>query len=330
MILSWNTTKRCNLSCEHCYRESSPAVDCSSELSTAEGKKLLNDAAKAGFRLIIFSGGEPLLRKDIFELIEYAYNLHMIPALGTNGILITDEMAEKIKSNHVDAVSISLDSLDAKKHDRFRKMDGSHELAIKGIESCLNAGLKVQINFTVTKNNLDEIEEIIDYADSKSCSCFFFFLVNVGRGKNIYQYALNKKEYKYAIDLILDKSKEVSIALKPTCAPQFMVEAFHKEIPMRYSRGCIAGISYCCVLPDGDVHICPYSPIKTGNIREKSFYHIWNDSEVFHLLRNFDNYKGKCRTCNYINICGGCRARAFSHTGDFLDEDIYCLLEEEE
>lgn len=328
MILSWNTTKRCNLFCEHCYRESSPEADCSNELSTEEGKKLLDDIAKAGFKIIIFSGGEPLLREDIFDLMDYAHKLNMIPALGTNGLLISDEMAVKIKEHYVHAVSISLDSLDGDKHDAFRRSDGSHDLAIKGIDSCLKAGLKVQINFTVTKNNLGELKDIIEYADSKSCSCFFFFLVDVGRGKDIYKYALSKEEYKYAIDFILDKSKEVSVELKPTCAPQFMVEAFEKEIPMRYTRGCIAGISYCCVLPNGDVHICPYSPVKAGSVREQNFADIWKNSRVFNSLRDFNNYKGKCHNCKHINLCGGCRARAFSHTSDYLEEDIYCLLED--
>lgn len=328
MILSWNTTKRCNLFCEHCYRESSPDADCSTELSTEEGKTLLEDAAKAGFKIIIFSGGEPLLRKDIFELMEYTYDLNMIPALGTNGILLSEEIAAKLKEHHTSAVSISLDSLDADKHDAFRRCHGSHALAIKSIDSCLKAGLKVQINFTVTKRNVGELKDIIDYADSKSCSCFFFFLVDVGRGKDVYKYALNKEEYKYAIDFILDKSKKVSVDLKPTCAPQFMVEARDKKIPMRYTRGCIAGISYCCVLPNGDVHICPYSPIKAGSIREQSFDNIWKNSSVFKSLRDFEYYKGKCRECKHTDICGGCRARAFSHTGDYLEEDIYCLLED--
>lgn len=329
MILSWNTTKRCNLFCEHCYRESSPDADCLNELSTKEGKKLLDDASNAGFKIIIFSGGEPLLRNDLFELIDHAYELNMIPALGTNGLLITDEVAVKMKKHHVDAVSISLDSMDSQKHDTFRRSDGSHELAIKGINSCLKANLKVQINFTVTKNNLGELENIINYADSKLCSVFFFFLVDVGRGKDVYQHALNKEEYKYAIDLILDKSKEVSINLKPTCAPQFMVEAIDREISMKYTRGCIAGIRNCCVLPNGDVHICPYSPVKAGNIREQSFDNIWDNNDVFNSLRNFNNYKGKCGDCKHIEICGGCRARAFSHTGDYLEDDIYCLLEDE-
>lgn len=329
MILSWNTTKRCNLFCEHCFRESGPNVDCTNELSTEEGKRLLEEAQKAGFKLIIFSGGEPLLREDIFELIDHAYGLKLIPALGTNGVLITEEIAAKIREHHVNAVSISLDSLDEDKHDEFRRSYHSHALAVKGIEACLKAGLKVQINFTVTKNNIGELEGIINYANSKSCSCFFFFLVDVGRGKDIYKHALSKEEYKYAIDFILDKRKEVNVELKPTCAPQFMVEAFDKGIPMRYTRGCIAGVSYCCVLPNGDVHICPYSPIKAGSTREQSFDNIWENSEIFNKLRNFENYKGKCRGCKHINLCGGCRARAFSHTGDFLEEDIYCLLEGE-
>ena len=328
MLLSWNTTKRCNLFCQHCYRESRIDADCTDELTTEEGKRLIDDIAKAGFKILIFSGGEPLLREDIFELIDYAYSLKIIPALGTNGILVTDEVAVKIKEHNIHAVSISLDSLNPGLHDMFRRSYGSHAQAIKGIDACLKVGIKVQINFTLTKKNIGELQDMIDFAESKSCACFFFFLVNVGRGKEIYDYALNKDEYKYAIDFILSKSKEVSVELKPTCAPQFMAEAFNKKIPMRYTRGCIAGISYCCVLPNGDVHICPYSPVKAGSIREQPFDDIWKNSEVFTRLRDFNNYKGKCNNCKHINICGGCRARAFSHTDDYLEEDIYCSLED--
>ncbi|SHH40221.1 putative heme d1 biosynthesis radical SAM protein NirJ2 [Tepidibacter thalassicus DSM 15285] len=319
-------TKNCNLYCKHCYRDAGPNEKQKDELDTKESKELIKGIAKAGFKILIFSGGEPLLREDLFELTEYAHSLGLIVGLGTNGTLITKEIAKKLKESKVRAVAISLDSLDENKHDEFRQVKGSFKDCIRGIKESINAGLKVQINTTVTKSNYEEITKITDYISSLGGHSHHpFFLVEVGRGKNIGKEGLNKKEYKEIINRILDKQKNTHIELKPTCAPQFMVEAKEKGMDMRFSRGCIAGIKYCCILPNGDVHICPYLPIKVGSVREKPFDVIWEQSEIFNKLRDYKNYKGNCGSCKNINICGGCRARAFSKTGDYLQEDTFCL-----
>ncbi|WZL72688.1 radical SAM protein [Clostridiaceae bacterium 35-E11] len=325
MIISWNITKRCNLYCKHCYRESTSTPE-ENELSTQEGKKLIEEIAKAGFKILIFSGGEPILRKDLYTLIHHAKQIGLIPVLGSNGTLITKEVAQQLKKSGARTIGISLDSLHPNRHDTFRQSLGSFEKTLMGIRHCLEANLRVQINTTVNKNNKDEITKITDFAETLGASAHhLFFLVSVGRGKDIAEQALNPNEYIDAIHLILDKQKHTTIELKPTCAPQFMVEAKKQEMPMRFSRGCIAGIRYCCLLPNGDVHVCPYLPIKVGNVKNKPFDKIWAESEVFQTLRNYQHYKGQCGTCPHITICGGCRARAFSATGDYLDEDPSCL-----
>ncbi|NLA13671.1 MAG: radical SAM protein [Tissierellia bacterium] len=328
--ISWNTTKKCNLYCKHCYRESGPEK-MDDELSTEEGKKLLDQIVKAGMKVIVLSGGEPMIRDDIFELISYAKSIGMTVLMGSNGTLIDKEKAEKLKSSGLNAIAISIDSLDSEKHNLFRGSENAFQKAIEGANNCVEADIRVQLNCTVTKQNLDEIERIADYAyELGAASSHMLFLVDTGRGKNIKEASLDIKEYKKAINRIIDKDIELNIQVKPTCAPQYKVESLLRGIePIKNTtRGCIAGISYCSILPNGDVHICPYTPVKVASIREETFDYIWENNEVFNQLRNYKNYKGQCGHCRYIYICGGCRARAFSNTGDWLEEDPYCLLKE--
>lgn len=324
--ISWNVTQRCNLYCKHCYRESSPDDKTINELTTQEGKKLLSDMKKANLGVIVFSGGEPLLRADIFELIEHACSLGIMPLMGSNGTLITPEIAEKLKKSGLNAIAISIDSMNEEVHDEFRGEKGALKAAIAGIKNSIDAGLRVQVNTTISRYNLDDIDEVMEYANKiGALSSHMLFLVDVGRGKNIDVTQLDKTEYKNTINKIIEK--DLDIKIKPTCAPQYKVEAMFKDIPTVGARGCIAGISYCSILPNGDVHICPYTPVKVDSIRERDFDHIWKNNEIFLKLRDYTQYKGKCGSCSYIGICGGCRARAFSTTGDWLEADPYCLLD---
>lgn len=326
MIISWNVTKKCNLYCKHCYRDSE-FKDYKEELTTEEGEKLIKEIAKSGFKILILSGGEPLVRKDLFHLISFARKQGLIPVLGTNGTLITEEVAKNLKKAGINGVGISIDSTQEDKHDEFRQTKGSFKNALKGIANCLKENIRVQINCTVTKDNKDEILDIIEFAKEKGATSMHpFFLVEVGRGKNIGAKALQEQEYMNLIDDILDKQLDIDIELKPTCAPQFMVRAKKKGINMRFTRGCIAGIDYCCILPNGDVNICPYLQVKVDNVKEKSFYDIWNNNEIFNKLRDYKSYSGECGKCEHISICGGCRARAYKTTGDYFAEDPICSI----
>jgi AdoMet-dependent heme synthase len=321
MIISWNVTKRCNLYCDHCYRDSSSDYF-EGELSTEEGKKLISEISRAGFKILILSGGEPLMRKDLKELISFARESGLIPVIGTNGTLIDKKMAASLKDSGLRGAGISLDYLDAERHDRFRGVDGSFEKTLEGIKHCIDFGIKVQINTTVTKHNKDQILKITDFARKLGAKAHHpFFLVEVGRGKNLHSDCLEDKEYLKTISEILDKSLEVDIEMKPTCGPQFMSLARRKGIDMRFSRGCLAGVGYCCILPDGEVHICPYLPIKAGNVRDTQFDKLWEESEIFNRLRDYSSYTGNCGGCKDISICGGCRARAYNLTGDYMGED---------
>lgn len=323
MIISWNTTQACNISCIHCYRDA--GIKYSDELDTAEGKKLLSEIAKAGFKIMIFSGGEPLLRPDIYELISFARSLGMRPVLGTNGILITSEVAGKLKEAGLACAGISLDSKDEAQHDKFRGSDGAWAKTLRGMAACRSAGLPFQIHTTVTNNNQGEITAITDFAvELGAVAHHIFFLVPTGRGKDIEATTLKTADYEALLERILDKQTQVPIEIKPTCAPQFMRIAKQKNIPTRFTKGCLAGTSYCVILPNGDVHPCPYLPLKAGNVREKAFHLLWKESQLFHKFRQ-EPLTGGCSRCGYDDICGGCRARAYYYSdGNYLAEEPWC------
>ncbi|MEO3945669.1 radical SAM protein [Gorillibacterium sp. CAU 1737] len=326
MLISWNVTKACNLSCKHCYRSSGPGVSTDGELSTAEGKELLAGIREAGFRLVILSGGEPLLRPDLLTLIEHASSLGLRTAIGSNGTLLTHRMARKLKEAGLAGAAISLDSHNASFHNEFRQQEDAWQLAIEGIRHAQEAGLTVQVNMTLSEDNAAHFTAVADLAEELGVNALHpFFLVPTGRGVAIEDEMLRKSRYFEVLQMVLDRSSRSRLEIKPTCAPQFLPMARDMELPMRYTRGCLAGTAYCCILPDGEVHICPYLPIRTGHVREQSFPSIWRESLVFQELRDFSRYGGACGSCSDIGLCGGCRARAYAyHEGDYLAEEPWC------
>jgi AdoMet-dependent heme synthase len=323
MIISWNTTQACNINCVHCYRDAGAKQ--ANELSTAEGKKLLTEIARAGFKIMIFSGGEPLLRPDIYELIHHARNVGLRPVLGTNGTLINHGVAKELKESGLAAAGISIDSLERATHDTFRGCSGAFEQTLSGVAACRDVNLPFQIHTTATNWNEKEITDITDLAVSLGAIAHhIFFLVPTGRGKDIEDVSLKTAQYEALLERIINKQQEVPIEVKPTCAPQFMRIAKQKNIPMRFTKGCLAGTSYCVILPNGDVQPCPYLPIKVGNVRETLFDVLWQGNTLFKELRHTP-LKGGCGQCGYENICGGCRARAYYYSdGDYLAEEPWC------
>ncbi|TWH48271.1 putative heme d1 biosynthesis radical SAM protein NirJ2 [Sporomusa sp. KB1] len=323
MIISWNTTQQCNINCVHCYRDA--GAKRTDELSTAEGKKLLSEIAKAGFKIMILSGGEPMLRSDIYELITHAVSVGLRPVLGTNGILFTGDVPAKLKAAGLMCAGISVDSCDAERHDTFRGVKGAWQQTMAGIKACREAGLPFQIHTTVTNWNEQEVTDITDLAvELGAVAHHVFFLVPAGRGKDIEETTLKTNQYEAVLNRILDKQATTAIEIKPTCAPQFMRIAKERGVPMRYTRGCLAGTAYCVILPNGDVQPCPYLPLKVGNVRKTAFDTIWQTSQVFNELRN-GPLKGGCGSCGFDNLCGGCRARAYFYSdGDYLAEEPWC------
>lgn len=324
MIVSWNTTNACNMYCDHCYRDAGCKAE--EELNTTEAKTMLGQIAKAGFKIMIFSGGEPLMRPDIVELVAYARSLGLRPVFGTNGTLLTAQLAQKLKDAGAMGMGISLDSLDKEKHGRFRRYKGAWEQAVQGMRNCVQVGLPFQIHTTVMEWNSSELEALTDFAVQEGAVAHhIFFLVPTGRAVSIEEESLRAEAYEDVLTRIMRKQQTVGIELKPTCAPQFTRIAEQLGIETRFSRGCLAGTAYCIISPKGQVQPCAYLNIPLGDVRETPFDEIWRNNPVLKQLRTMD-YKGGCGSCGYKKICGGCRARAaFYHDGDYMAEEPWCL-----
>ncbi len=296
------------------------------ELSTSEAQKMIREIKQAGFQIMIFSGGEPVMRPDIYELVAYATSTGLRAVMGTNATLITAEVAERLKQAGIMAAAVSLDSLDADKHDKFRGMPDAFNMTLAGIKNLQEKGIPVQINTTVMDWNVEEIEALCDYAIQLGAVAYHvFFLVPTGRAIDIEEEALRVSAYEKTIKRLMKKQQEVDIEIKPTCAPQFLRIAEMMGMNLRFSRGCLAGISYCIISPKGDVQPCAYLDIPLGNVRDKPFDEIWEENDLLIKLRTMD-YSGKCGVCEYKLKCGGCRARAYYYSnGDFMAEDEWCL-----
>jgi putative heme d1 biosynthesis radical SAM protein NirJ2 len=312
------------MNCKHCYRDAGNEYE--DELNTKEAKNLIEEIAKAGFKILIFSGGEPFMRPDIYELVTHAVKNGLRPVFGSNGTLITPEVAKKAKEAGAMAVGISLDSLNKEMHNSFRQVDKGWERAVQGMENCKEAGLRFQIHTTVMNWNYKEILDITRFAENIGASAHhIFFLVPTGRAVDMQDEFLDQRQYEELLTSIVNNGKEVNIEVKPTCAPQFMRIAKENDVDYRFTKGCLAGISYCIINPKGDVQPCAYLDVPIDNVRKKPFSQIWKENSVLNVLRT-TSYKGKCGICNYKDICGGCRARAaYYHDGDYMAEETLCI-----
>jgi radical SAM protein with 4Fe4S-binding SPASM domain len=318
LVVSWNVTSRCNLKCSHCYINAGES-QFREELSTDAAKMLVHQITEVSKPLLILSGGEPLLRDDIFEIVRYGADRGLKMGMGSNGMLIDDSVAKKLKDAGMGTVAISLDSSVPERHDEFRGVEGCWEYAVNAIESLKKFGVQVQVNTTVTRQNYDEVDDIMSLAEKLGVENFhLFFLVPTGRGTNVED--ITPRMYEDMITNTLTQITKYKMNVKPSCAPQFMRVAKELGVDMtRWIRGCVAGLYYCRIYPSGEVTPCPYMPINLGNIRDRSFRDIWFNSEVFKALRDFNQLKGKCGKCEYREVCGGCRARAYGVSTDFMD-----------
>ncbi len=320
LVMSWNVTRECNMKCSHCYINATEKK-LPNELSTQEGKNLMDQICQVSKPLLILSGGEPLLRPDIYELIQYGASKGLKMGLGSNGSLIDDTVAAKLKAAGIATVSISLDSNIPAQHDEFRGVAGAWEKAVNACKALRKNNVLVQVNTTLTQQNYNQIDDIMSLAEEIGVENFhLFFLVPTGRGAKLAD--ISPQKYEDMITNTFAKVAKHKLNVRPSCAPQFMRIAKGMGLDMRqWVRGCLAGLYYCRIYPNGDVTPCPYLPIKLGNVREKSFKEIWFNSPIFKSLRDPNSLKGRCGACEYRSLCGGCRARAYGLSSDFID---YC------
>ncbi len=329
-MVAWEVTRSCNLSCAHC-RASAGLGPYPGELTTEECFKVIDEIASFAKPVIILTGGEPLLRKDIFEIAAYGKNKGLTMVMAPNGTLLNAENVAKIIKSGIKRISVSLDGPDAATHDNLRQVTGAFNQAVAGIKEAKKSGLEFQINSTITKRNVAQITEIMDLAVELGARAHhIFLLVPTGRAKAMQADELSAQEYEGTLKFLARKIKESAIEIKVTCGPHFnrlLLQQDPQSGASLRGRGCMAGVSFCFISHLGALQPCGYLEIKCGNLRELGFKKAWFESEVFKSLRDFSKYKGKCGICEFRNVCGGCRARAYAKHGDYLREEPYCVYE---
>jgi len=308
-------TGSCNLKCIHCHAFGGEATY--DELSTEEGMRLIDRIAASGIRTFVFSGGEPLLREDLFALIAYAKSKRFNVFIATNGTLITREVAKLLKAFDVGVV-IGLDGANPETHDAIRGVEGAYDAVIAGIEHCTAEKLYLHVNIVASRLNFDEIERIIDYGDSLGAYSYFVYnFVPCGRGETARDTTLDHEEFNALLDLLLKKQRDVRGIIIPVAAPEYWAYALHRrgihrrriiQFIGQFSGGCLAEKGMVYIKPDGKVWACPFLPVQVGNVRKERVDTILDNLRAFTFSRG-DN---ECAGCDYVQVCGGCKARMLS------------------
>jgi AdoMet-dependent heme synthase len=338
-MIAWEVTRSCNLNCVHC-RAASHCGPYSGELSGKKCLALMDEIAAVSSPVIILTGGEPLLRPDIFEIADYGTRKGLRMVMATNGTLVDKAIARKMIESGIQRVSISIDGKNAQSHDAFRGEQGAFSGAMRGIEAMKSVGMEFQINTTITTANLNQIKDIHNLALKLGAAAHhIFLLVPTGRGKDLARQAITAADYEETLMWFHQESMTCAIQLKATCAPHYFRIMHQNRVqgtqPVKKAgghfhestRGCLGGITFCFISHVGQVQPCGYLELDCGNVLKQSFGEIWENSEVFCNLRDYSKYAGKCGRCEFIKVCGGCRARAYEATGDYLAEEPLCLYQ---
>ncbi len=366
-LVFWELTTGCNLRCIHC-RASASELMSPDDLTYGECCRIIDEIAEFAPLILVLSGGEPLWRRDVFDIAKRARSKNIRVALATNGTLVDEAMAHRIKESGIERVSISLDGADRGTHDTFRGHSGAFDAAVYGLKCLKQVGLSTQINATISQHNVHQLPQLLNLALSLGVDAFhLFLLVPVGCGLTIAEdQSIKGDEAEKILSWFYERSLDSGIEMKATCAPHYYrivrqrraearraglavpelpgAHGHHSrggglahhhggasgaDVPSmnQMTRGCLAGSGVCFISHLGEVQPCGYLPTSAGNLRQMKFREIWQDSELFHTLRDLNNLTGKCGCCEFKQVCMGCRARAYGMTGDFLGEEPFCIYE---
>lgn len=329
----YEVTTRCNLGCTHCHVAERP---CGRELDSDEARNLLDQFAKVKeFRMTAFTGGEPLLREDLFDLLAHSKSLGFSNTIATNGILVDDRVADELRRSGVSIAAVSLDG-DRELHDRIRGRVGAFEAALDGMRALRDAGIVLHVNVTAMGSNISKLEELVQMIETLGAGILLIYqLVRVGRGRTTEERALDAAEHERLIRFMAQVQGNCTAIVEPVAGPQYWAQLIRdsrlggliRRPAELLFHGCSAGRGFVYVKPDGEVLPCPFLEASCGNVREKGFSKIWRNSTVLDdLRRREERLKGECGECEYRRLCGGCRGRAMAMAGDYLAHDPSCFI----
>jgi len=333
-LIAWEVTRSCPLACKHCRAAARPEPY-PGELSTDEGRRLLDNIASFARPTIILTGGEPMLRPDIYDLAAHAHGLGLPVVMAPCGTLVDDAAVARMKRAGIRCISLSIDGATAESHDAFRGAPGAFDAAVGAAAAARLGGLDFQINTTITRHNRGELRAIRDLAARLGARVFNpFLLVPTGRGRDLAGQEISPEEYEQTLEWLAGQEGRGRIAIRVTCAPHYarIVRRRHKGGGREAApapSGCLGGKAFAFISHLGKVQICGFLETECGDLRREGldFRKIWETSEVFRRMRDVDAYHGKCGVCEYRQVCGGCRARAFAMTGDDLAEEPFCVYQ---
>jgi radical SAM protein with 4Fe4S-binding SPASM domain len=369
-LIAWEVTRSCPLACKHC-RAAAHLEPYPGELSTQEGKRLLENIASFTKPTMILTGGEPMLRTDIYDLAEHAHRLGLPVVMAPCGKFVDDEAVARMKKAGIHCISISIDGATAASHDAFRGIEGAFDFAMRASAAARRGGLDFQINTTITRHNLAELPEILNLAVRLGATVFNpFLLVPTGRGKELAGQEISPEDYERTLHWLAQEEGRGDIRMRVTCAPHYTRVLHQRRLlnrdvpssapdgaqvsresktsapqatgaaavvpphthpggPPAGGKGCLGGKAFAFISHVGKVQICGFLETECGDLKKENldFRKIWETSSVLLAMRDVDRYHGKCGRCEYRRICGGCRARAFAMTDDYLAEEPFCIYQ---
>lgn len=322
-MIAWELTRNCNLNCIHC-RAAATLGPYDGELTLTECRTIIDEISPWASPTIILTGGEPLMRDDIFDIIQYGNGKGLRLVMAINGTLLDREKGERLRESGIRRISLSIDGKDKDAHDSFRGVKGSFKAVMEAATILKDTGIPFQINTTVTRLNVEDLPQI--YRTVKSTGAVgwhVFLLVPVGRGEALKGKELDTELYEDTLHWLYDMEKREEVEIKATCAPHYYRIVKEKGDTPK-SAGCLAGKSFMFISHRGIAQPCGYLEIPSGDVRREGIRKVWEESSVFNGLRDLSSYKGKCGRCRYLGICGGCRARAYELYGDMFESEPYC------